>query len=682
MKTTLNWLREYCACDLSAEDMAHALSMSGLLIEELEPTGDDCLLVAEVTTNRPDQLGVIGMAREVSALTGVPLKLPPAEISCSDETVEGAASVEVLDPDLCPRYTARLIRGVKIGPSPDWLKKRLESIGVRSINNVVDVTNYVLFECGQPLHVFDFDKLAEGKIVVRRAIEGEIMISIDETRCKLDPSMLIIADAKRPVAIAGIMGGLSTEVSGTTTNILLESAQFESSQIRRTSRALGLASDSSYRFERGIDPVQSEWASRRAARLIQEVACGTICEGVLDAWATPYKPRTISLRMPRLNTVLGTDIKADEARAILERLGFEPTFASDPDEMTLSVPPFRAEDTYREIDLVEEVIRIHGYDKIPETATLPITVGSVGKTDHVFGIARSALTGLGYNEVLTNSFCNESSARLVSPWTKAEALVVQNTMRRDENRLRVSLLPGILAVKRTNFAHGVAKSPIFEISRVFLPRPPRSAGEETSRDDVLPIEQETLSLLSDEDLLPLKGSIEQLIEATGVDGTVTFVSSENPFFSEGRSGKILLDGELLGVIGQVSQDVTHAYGLPRPPCVAELNFELLVKAAVLEHAYTSLPAYPAAVRDIAAIVDEAMPWARIEQCVRELNIPILEGISFFDVFRGKPVPKGKKSIAFSLTFRARDRTLTSEEVEEARQACIKALAGIGAELRE
>jgi len=681
MKTTCNWLREYCAFDLAPEELARRLSMAGLLIEEIEPVGDDALIVAEVTTNRPDWLGTIGIAREVAALTGGRLRLPPTDFACSDEKVGEVTSVEVLDPDLCPRYTARVIRNVKVGPSPDWLRQRLEAIGLRAINNVVDVTNYVLFECGQPLHAFDFDRLRGGKIVVRRARKGESLVSIDETACKLDSSMLVIADAERPVAIAGVMGGLSTEVSATTTNVLLESAHFETTQVRRTSRALALPSESSYRFERGVDPVQVEWASRRAARLIQETGGGTICDGVLDVWNAPYRPRTVSLRIPRMNQVLGTAIETDEARAILERLGFAPMAKTEPGEVIVSVPPFRAGDVQREIDLIEEVIRIRGYDKIPENATLPITVGPVSKFEQVSRITRLALVGLGFNEAVTNSFCDESTAHLVSPWTASEPLVVQNTVRRDENRLRVSLLPGLLAVKRTNLAHGVRRSPFFEISRVFLPKPSRASGEKPARDDALPEEQHTLAILADDDLLALKGVLEQVFETTGIAGEAVFGPAENGFFADGACGKIMLDGKTLGLLGEVSPLVAEKYDLPRQPCMAELDFDLLVKAAKLERTYSRPAAYPAAVRDLAAVVHESTPWARIEQCIRDLNIPILDRIEFFDLFRGTQVPKGKKSIAFSLTFRAPDRTLTSDEVEQARQACIKALTAIGAELR-
>jgi phenylalanyl-tRNA synthetase beta chain len=680
MKLTYNWLRDYCPCELLPEELARRLSMSGTLVEEIHSLGDDTLLVAEITSNRPDLLGILGIAREVSALTGAPLRIPEADFTAGEEKVASASSVAVLDPALCPRYTARLIRGVRIGPSPDWLRRRLEAIGLRCINNVVDVTNYVMFECGQPLHAFDFDHLHGGRIVVRRAAEGETMVSIDGAQCRLNPAMLVIADAERPVAVAGIMGGLDTEILDRTVNVLLESAQFENTQIRRTSRALALASDSSYRFERGVDPVQTEWASRRALHLIQKIAGGTAAEGLLDAWAAPYQPKAVTLRFARMNRVLGAPVAPDIACVILERLGFAPAPGTDAGRVTVQVPAFRAVDVYREIDLIEEVIRIYGYDRIPESGTLPVMVGRVSRGERVSDLVRRILPGQGFFEAMTNSFCDEASARLVSPWTNAEPLAVQNTVRRDENRLRVSLLPGLLAVKRTNLAHGVQKSPLFEISKIFLPKPPRASGP-AEPDDALPEERTVLAVLSEEDLSHLKGVIESLLDAAGVRSKVSFEPAADPFFAEKRAAKILLDGAPLGIMGEAGPAVCERYGAAQPPCAAELDFDLLVRAAALDRGYSKLAAHPAAVRDLAVVVEEALPWARIEGAIRDLRIPILESIEFFDVFRGKQVPAGKKSIAFSLTFRAADRTLTSDEVEAARQSCIQSLTALGAALR-
>ena len=680
MKITADWLREYCDSGLSVEDLAHRLSMSGCLIEETAPVGDDALMVAEVTANRPDLLGVIGIAREVAALTGAPLRLPAADVEESAEKITAATSVEVQAPDLCPRYTARLIRGAKVGPSPEWLARRLEAVGVRPINNVVDVTNFVMLECGQPLHAFDFDKLHGGRIVVRRGVEGEVLISIDETKCKLDPSMPIIADADRPVAIAGVMGGLDTEISPRTVNVLIESAHFENTNIRRTSRGLGLASDSSYRFERGIDPIQTEWASRRAARLIREVAGGSICEGVADVWAAPYEAKQVTLRMARMSRLLGIDVPEAEARRILAALGFAVQPESADGNLIVAVPAFRAQDISREADLIEEVVRIYGYDKIPETCTLKAVAGAPGRMEDVESVARNALTGAGFYEALTNSFCDDRTARLVSPWTDNEPLRFHNAVRRHENRLRVSLMPGLLAAKRVNVAHGVGRSALFEISRVFLPK--ADGGAMTGADDASrPEERAVLALLAEDSLLELKGIVETLLDALGIGGAA-FEVGPRAFFKEGLSGRIVLDGRTLGVLGEVGQEVADRFDLPQPPVMAELDFALLTRHAALEKSYRKLPAQPAAVRDLAVVLDENVTWAAVEKALTDLALPILEKIAFFDVFRGRQVPKGRKSIALSLTFRAPDRTLTSKEVEDARQACIQALEKLGGELRK
>ena len=680
MKTTYNWLKEYCDFDWPPEELARRLSMAGCLIEETEPCGDDTILLADVTSNRPDHLGAIGIARDICALAGSRLRLPPAEIETTAEEIQDLAAVVVEAPDLCPRYTARLIRGCKIGPSPQWLRTRLEAVGLRPVNNVVDVTNYCLYECGQPMHAFDFAKLRGGRIIVRRARPGETIVSIDETKCALTPDMLIIADAQRPVAVAGIMGGLDTEISPATTDVLLESAHFEKTSNRRTSRALQLASDSSFRFERGVDPVQVEWASRRAARLICETAGGAVCHGLLDLWATPYQPAEVALRFARLNLLLGMTVPPDDAVAILERLGFG-ILARHPDRVALSVPSFRSHDVYREIDLIEEVIRIYGYDRIPETGSMTITCGRVAKPEHAADRARDALVGLGYHETMTNTFCTEAAAQLVSPWTDRAPLTVQNTVRRDENRLRLSILPELLRVKQANAAHGVGQSPLFEIGPVYLPRAtPRNNGQ-PSRDDPLPEERPVLAILSEGGLLALKGAIETLLEELRVTAPLRFDAAEIPFFAAGRTARITLADRYLGLCGELAPDLVARHDLTRPVCLAELDFARLTEAADLDVAYQRLPAHPVSERDLAVVVPEHVAWADIHTCIRDLELPHLERIAFFDVFRGKQVPKGKKSLAFSLTFRAPDRTLTREEVEVSRQQAITALRTLGAELR-
>ncbi len=682
--------------------------MSGTLVEEIHNLGDDALLVAEITSNRPDLLGILGIAREVSALTGAPLRIPEAGFACGEEKVASASSVQVLDPALCPRYTARLVRGVKIAPSPDWLRRRLEAIGLRCINNVVDVTNYVMFECGQPLHAFDFDKLRGGRIVVRRAAEGETMVSIDGAQCKLNPAMLVIADAERPVAVAGIMGGLDTEISDGTVNVLLESAQFENTQIRRTSRALALASDSSYRFERGVDPVQTEWASRRALHLIQKVAGGTAAEGLLDAWAAPYQPKAVTLRFARMNRVLGAAVAPDIARAILERLGFAPAPGTDaglPAEgvglpaaagrVTVQVPAFRAVDVYREIDLIEEVIRIYGYDKIPESGTLPVTVGRVSRGERLCrprppNAARPGILR-GDDEFLLRRGVRAASSRPGRPPSRSPFRTRSGATRTGcAYRCCRACWRSSARTSRTASRNRRSSRSAKSSSRSRRARRAGRAGRRAPRGaDGAGAPRGRRPLASERRHRVVPGrrrrALEALLRAGGRPVLRRKAQPRKSFSPAPPAGKPTPPagkrtrcwGSWAKSAPPSASDTTSRIRRARRNWISTCSSA----PPRLDRAYSKLAAHPAAVRDLAVVVDESVPWARIEGAIRDLRIPILESIEFFDIFRGKQVPAGKKSIAFSLTFRAADRTLTSDEVEAARQSCIRSLAALGAALR-
>ena len=670
MKTTYNWLREYCDVDGAPQEVADMLTMAGLEVEDLSDLGNDWLIEAEVTSNRPDLLGAIGIARELSALTGVPLSAPCAEYRESGAPVEDAASVVVEAPDLCPRYTARLVRNVKVGPSPDWLVRRLEAIGLRPVNNVVDITNFALFESCQPLHAFDFDKLDRGAIVVRRARPGESIVAIDGSEYKLTPDILVIADAHWPVAVAGVMGGLDTEIGERTTTVLLESARFDPANNRATSRALNLASDSSYRFERGVDVVNVEWASRRCAHLMQEICGGEVAPGVIDVWAEPWRPRRVVMRVARMNALLGMDIPAERAAAILDALGVKVVY-QDAERIEVEAPSFRP-DIEREADLIEEVVRIEGLDKVPVATTLTVAAAARSEAERATEIVSDLMVGAGHYEVLTSSFQDEAASRLVSPWTDAEPLTFNNVVRREENRLRVSLMAEALRVERTNEARGAGGMRTFEISKVYLPCP----GVK------LPDERAALSIMREDDLLGLKGVVEAVIDALRISGAVEFRALDDPFFEQGMAAEVLLDGARLGVMGQASEQAVSAFDLKTRPFLAELDFDRLVASADFVARHEALPAFPASERDLAVVVDEAVTWADIEGCVRAQDVPILETVEFFDIYRGKQAGEGKKSVAFRMVFRATDRTLTREEVEEHRDRVVKALAEkLGAELR-
>ena len=672
MNITYTWLKEYCSFDLTAEALAARLTDVGLEIESMEAKGDDWLMDVKITANRSDLLSVIGIAREAAAALGTSLMPPPAEFRESAEKVGGLTSVRVDDTALCPRYTARVIKGVKVGPSPAWLVKRIESLGLRSINNVVDVTNFVMLECGQPLHAFDHDLLRGRKIIVRRAVAGERITAIDGSKHDLTPEVLVIADESRPVAIAGVMGGLETEVTGATKNVLLESALFNPVSIRRTSRKLGLSSDSSYRFERGIDPVGVEWASRRATRLIQQVAGGEIASGVIDASALDLTPKTVTLRFARLNGLLGMEIEPNTAVQILERIGFAARERSAA-AVTVVVPSFRQADVYREADLIEEVGRLYGYDNLPDRTTMKIAVAPRSKAQVVTTLARDLMIGCGCSEVVSISFLTEKASALVSPWTEAAPLQVQNPVAKGLDRMRRSLLPCLLEIKQTNQRHGVARVALFEIANVYLP----VAGQQ------LPEHKLCLGILEDEGFDRLKGSVELLLGQLGVAGKYEFIAGGLPIFAEEECCRVTLNGRTLGYLGRINQTTSAFYDLRTQPCVAELDFNLLVTEASLAKRYRRLPAFPPVVRDIAVVVDEAVTWGAVKQCVEQAGTELLTGIQFFDIYRGKQIAPGKKSLAFSVTFQSPARTLTSQEVDDVQAAMVASLAKtLGAELRK
>ncbi len=678
MKVTYSWLKEYCPFDLTVEALEDRITETGLEVETREPLGDDWLLDVKVTANRSDLLSLIGVAREIAAATGAPLKAPSVEFCESAQKAHSLTSVRVNDTALCPRYTARVIQGVKVGPSPAWLVKRIESLGLRSINNIVDVTNFVMLECGQPLHAFDFDLLRGRRIVVRRAAAGERLTAIDGSKHDLNPDILVIADESRPVAVAGVMGGLETEVGAVTKNVLLESALFNQVSIRRTSRRLGLASDSSYRFERGVDPVGVEWASRRAARLIQEAAGGQIAAGVIDASVVDLAPKSVAMRFARLSGLLGMDVPADAAVRILQSLGFE-VRERDAVRVVVAVPGFRQADVYREADLIEEVGRLHGYDNLPNRTTMKVAVAPRSKTEIVRGVTRDLLLGAGYSEAVTISLLAEKASALVSPWTEAAPMRVQNPMVKGLDLLRRSLIPGLLEIKQINQRHGVGRAPdvgrvaFFDLANVYLP----VAGQE------IPRHQQCLAILEEEGFGRLKGAVEMLLDRLGLAAACEFAAGGPPVFAAEERCTVMLSGKPLGFLGRLAAEAAAAYDLRTPPFLAELDFDLLAGEASLDKRFRRLPAFPAVVRDLAVVVPENVTWNAVRQCVRQAGAELLAGIQFFDVYRGKQILEGRKSLAFSLTFQSPARTLTSKEVDDVQSAIVAALAQtLGAELRK
>ncbi|HHT9155320.1 MAG TPA: phenylalanine--tRNA ligase subunit beta, partial [Candidatus Tripitaka sp. YC43] len=486
MKITYNWLKEYCDFGLPPEGLAEVLTGAGFVVADINATPDgDHVLEIEVTSNRPDCLGVIGIAREVAALTRNPLKLPPVRYNTGRKAVEVKVAVE--EPELCPRYTARVIRGVKIGSSPAWLQQRLEAVGLRPINNVVDVTNYVLMEWSQPLHAFDLDRLDGKEIIVRRALSGERLVTIDGAKLDLNPEVLVIADERRPVALAGVMGGRDTEVHEGTCNVLLESARFRPATVRRVARRFGLKTESSYRFERGVDIEGVDLASRRATALILELAGGEAAKDSVDVKTKAGVRCNVPLRLARLNAVLGTNLEEAAVRDTLCRLGFE-IKGGKRGVLEVAVPSFRG-DVAQEIDLIEETARVYGYNNIPTNTGLPIHVSPTGRQEQVEERVRGLLAGWGFFEAVTYSIVEGSETRRAGLFPGGSPLRIRNPIRAGEDCLRQTLLGNLLRAKRHNQDHGVPRVRLYELSKVYLP-------EEGQK---LPMEKTCLGILYEED---------------------------------------------------------------------------------------------------------------------------------------------------------------------------------------
>jgi phenylalanyl-tRNA synthetase beta chain len=647
--------------DMSPAELEQRLSMAGLNHEGTHAVDDDLAIELEVTSNRPDCLGHLGIAREVAVLWQRRLEVPQPEPVETRPSAEQLASVQLECPDLCPRYTARVIRGVHVGPSPAWLANRLRTSGVGVINNVVDVTNYVMLECGQPLHAFDLARLDGRQISVRSARENEPFLAIDHRAYTLQPGMCVIADASRAVALGGVMGGVDAEVSETTTELLIEAAEFAPLPVRSTARQLRLHSPSSYRFERGVDPAAVDWASRRACQLILELAGGKLAAGCLDAGGRqlPQRP-AIVLRLAQLKRVLGIDLPRQRVRDILTALGNRETGAH-PDTITL-VPPSWRHDLSREIDLIEEVARIHGYDQIPEDVGVAMVPSHRGDQDRVIDKVRQVLTAAGFHEAITPSVVTEEWSACCSPWTSVEPYRTSWPMLRGADRLRRSLIPSLLGTRQVNESLAHPDPSLFEIARVYLPR----AGG-------LPQEETLVALCSGGDFHALKGVVESMVERLHTGMAVQIENGQVDLLDPAASCQLRLNGQTLGYLGLVHAAARKLFGLRQPAAVAELKLAALCQVALLIPQYQPLSPYPAVTYDVNLVVEEPVRWAELAQTVRRSGGPHLEDLIYRETYRDpqKDGP-GKKRLFFSLTFRARDRTLTGSEAETARDGIVAA----------
>ena len=665
--------------------------------EYLGRAGGDVVYDLEITPNRPDWNSVIGIAREIAAVTGNVLKTPSVQGSVSSvqsgplETenlkleTSALVAVRIDDPELCPRYTARVIRGVKIGPSPDWLRSALEKVGLRSISNVVDVTNYVMLECGQPLHAFDYHLIARADdgtptIVVRRARAGEKFTTLDGQERTLTDETLLIADERKGIALAGVMGGQNSEINDRTVDVLLESACFKPTNIRRTSKTLGLRTDASYRFERGADIGISDWASRRAAQLILETAGGQLDGEVADAYPAPAEPRQITLRHAKVNALLGLELKPGEIEFYLGQLGLKvasrkprPLEAAPaaPEPVTLRIPTWRV-DLKREADLIEEVGRLHGVDKIPATPPRGALGSNAYDAVHdQLAEARRILSGLGLNEAQGQTLIAKSEARAS---LEAEMVALANPLSADMDVLRPSLLPGLVHSLRHNVSHQTETVALFEVGRVFR----QQAGKAVERLHVaiaLTGPRQPVFWSGEErgarfDAFDLKGLVEEFLERFGLRGVQLQRRTETTaWFLE--SAVISLGGKLtLGELGQLLPTLARHHDLRDPVLLAELDLDELLVRRNANKSFKALPQFPTIRRDVAMIVPETTTHEAVLAVVRQAKPASLERLELFDVFRGKQVPPGQKSLAYAFTYRHTERTLTDVEVNAAHEKLV------------
>lgn len=642
----------------------------------------DTILDISITPNRPDCLCVVGVVREIAAMTHQRVKYPIVSLSDRGEEIHKKTSVTILDPDLCPRYVARMVEGVKIGPSPLWMRNRLEKVGIRPINNVVDVTNFVMMECGQPLHAFDFELLEEGRIVVRRAKEGDEFITLDGVKRSLSEGMLMICDGVRPVAIAGVMGGLNSEIKEETKIVLLESAYFSPMSNRRTSAKLGLETEAAYRFGRGIDYGGCLSAANRATQLIQELAGGKVVEGAVDAYPMPIKTTPIRLSIRKMCQVLGTEIPAKKVRTYLEDLELD-VREEDEDMMAVIPPSFRG-DLEREIDLIEEVARMDGYERIP--ITLPIGPPSSEGRSKEFLLERKAMEILihhGYHEVITYSFTSPTSwdsIGLIPDDPRRRHLRILNPLTEEFSVMRTSLIPGLFETARYNLSRKNSNLKLFELKKVFFPQ----GGEK------LPKEVKYLAGLAmgvDKDphwafsLRPIdfydiKGCVEDLLEGLQIMGIKFNRAEDIPYLHPGKASKVFFGEQVLGVLGEVHPQVLSHYEIHGRAYLFEIDFNQMVEGAGDGKRFRPLPKFPAVYRDLSMVVDDVLEVEKVVETIWALQQPFIDEVNLFDVYRGSPIPDGKKGVSYRIRYQANDRTLTDEEVNHYHEEVISRLRDI------
>ena len=669
MLISYDWLKDFVDVELTAVELRERLTMVGLAIDAVEEHGDDAVLDVEVPSNRPDCLSHVGIAREVTVIDNGRLHLPPSERIKTDARSADLTSVEIKDPDLCPRYAARLVRGVKIGPSPDWLAKRLETIGQRPINNVADITNYVLHELGQPLHAFDFAKLGGRRIVVRRAAPGEKLKTLDGVERTLTGDMLVIADAEKPVAPAGIMGGEESEISAQTTDVLIESAYFDPQSVRQTARQLGMDTEASRRFERGADCEGVLRAQQRCVELISELAGGVATEDAIDVYPQPLSERVVNLRPARVTELTSLTVEPKEIVRILSGLGFEEKEQVD-GRLSFKVPSWRI-DVEQEEDLVEEVARHTGYEKIGEELPPSNSSGEYQPSEMKQRSLRRALNAFGFDEAISFSFIQQDARfELIPSFAGHENDQPQlaNPIIEDAAWMRSTLLPGLLSSVRHNLNHGIRDVRLFEIGRIFAIFKAKELPHETLSLALVAtggaLEEDRAQAERELDFFDLKGALEAAVDWMNLS-PLSFAQTSARHLRVGQSAQIKLsDGTAVGTIGRLAENVAASYKFRQPVYVLELDLSALLSGPAKLIQYSPLPRYPSVTRDISLLVNRNVAIDEIFASVKDQQVGDCRSVKLVGTFEGGNIPPSKRSVTLRLEYRSDERTLRDEDVEE------------------
>ncbi|MGZ5452647.1 MAG: phenylalanine--tRNA ligase subunit beta [Candidatus Aminicenantales bacterium] len=663
MKISQDWIREFVAVDLPRQELIDKLTMIGLVPETVEERDGDLILDLETYANRPDTLGHLGIAREIGAMLGRPLIERDWPVTEMAEATADIADVQIVAEALCPRYCGLVVRGVAVGPSPDWLRRRIEAMGLRPINSVVDISNYVLFATGQPIHTFDFGRIGGGRIVVRKAKRGETLVDLDGRMLELTPEMLVIADESRPVALAGIIGGQSSGITESTRDVFIESANFDPVGIRKTAKKLGLSTDASYRFERGADIGFAPQAARMAASLLTQMG-GQASKGLIDRYAKPPKPRTVRLRLRRIAELLGVAVPESQVVDVLARLGFRLEGGLH-GAWRVEVPTFRV-DISREADLIEEVARFYGYDRIPSEVT-PVAsfAPAVNKKRERQARVRETLLGQGLDEVINWSFADpEKEAAAASGRT---AVPIQNPISNRASVMRTTLLPGLLENAAWNLHRGLEGVHIFEMGNVYY-----WGDDEKHREDLY------LGLLStgllpgaglaaaavETDFYVVKGAVEAVFEALRFD-PAGFEERDHPSFEPGRALAVVVKGHPVGHLGRLRPALAASSAVEPAVYAAEIDLSALFEKTPRPFAYAPVPKFPGVVRDLSFLIGRDVPFGEVARALGKLDQPLVESFELVDRFAGPPVPADKVSLTIRLHFRHPQRTLVAAEVDRA-----------------